>query len=116
MPNDTFWADTMDILLSDSTNSFIEGPQMVIEHLATHLSSHGNPILRIEESNSGTKRIHPHRKVFLKRGADSALVAQVEEFLTTRKVHFTRHEMVNDSDHIDLSYDLNNVSVWKSET
>lgn len=116
MAADTLWSDTLDILLSNSMESSIEGPQALIPALAANLAKLGRKITRVEESHRGTKNINPHEKLFLEGGANPEVVAQVEAFLSLRGVRFTKHEVVTGPDHIDLSYDLNNVSVWRNET
>lgn len=113
MAGDTFWSDTMNMLLSDSMGSSVEGPEAIIPVLAQHLVSLGHTVQRIEVNNKGTPRIHAHKEIFLACGANSEVVTQVEAFLSSRGVRFNKHVVVDDADHIDLGYDLLNVSVWR---
>jgi len=113
MPVDTVWSDSLAILLSDSMESSIDGPHAVISPLAAHLTKLGHEVMRIDESTRGTSSIKPHQEVFVSIGADPKVLAQVETFLSEAGIRFTKHETINDPDHIDISYDLDNVSVWK---
>lgn len=48
-------------------------------------------------------------------GREQMLIQQIETFLSSKGIRFTKHEMANDNDHIDASYDLNNISVRKRD-
>ena len=111
--NDNFWSDSMQILLSDSMDSSIEAPESLTNVLVPYLTKANHTILQVSQSDKGTNNVHPHNEIFLDCGADQSIVDLVETFLRTKGVTFTKHPSVNESDHIDLGYDLNNVSVWK---
>ena len=115
MNEDTFWSDTMMACLSDAVESSVEGPYHVVGEIAKHLRSIGLVVARIEESHKGTKNINPRREVFIEVGASQETLDSIEQFLTANGVNFTKHVTVSDSDHLDFSYDLTNISVWRND-
>ena len=114
MNQNTFWSDTLMVCLSDVTESSVEGPHHVVKAIAQHLQSLGLTVTRIEESHKGTNNINPRREAFIKAGASTETLKKIEVFLENNGVHLTKHETVADQDHLDFSYDLNNISVWRN--
>ena len=114
MNQKTFWSDTLRVCLSDVMESSVEGPYHVVEEIAQHLRLLGLTITRIDESHKGTKNINPRREAFINVGARTETLKNIEVFLEKNDVHFTKHESVAEQDHLDYSYDLDNISVWKN--
>jgi hypothetical protein len=110
---DTFWSDSIDVCMSDRMDSSIEGPHQVVTRLAEQLRALGHNV-SLRESHPGTKNINHRLEAIIEAGADHAVVGQIEEYLSANGIRFTKHSIVNDSDHVDLHYDLTNVPVWKS--
>lgn len=113
MNSDTFWSDTMRIILSGKDESSIDAPESVITLLSHYLSNEGYSILKTVQSDKGKNIDRPHNKTFLECGADKAIVKHVESFLKAKGVTFTRHYVTNDDDCIDINFDLNDLSVWQ---
>jgi hypothetical protein len=113
---DTFWSDTLTVCLSDEFESSVEGPYHVVEAIAAHLRSLGLAITRIEESQKGTININPRREAFIKIGASDKTLKDIELFLESKGVHLTKHETAVESNYLEFSYELENISRWSKDT
>ena len=114
----TFWSDSMTVCLSDAgaLESSIAGPHQIISEFVPRLKALAYKVVRVEQSIKGSTNFNAQHEAFLDCGADQHVIENLEQFLTEKEITFTKHMIVNDADHIDLSYDLNNISVWKRDT
>ena len=108
------WSDSMSLLLTDkiSNGSHIELPHGIAFGLSAVLTSNG---YKITNSNitSTSANFKSRCEIFIDVGADKNLQSLIENSLTSKGINLTKHILVDNIDHIDTNYDLDNVSVWK---
>lgn len=113
MNNNLFWSDTMEIVLSSNMPSYLELPIGIAFRLAAEIQKHGYKISNFDQIKINSNVFRDRAEIFLESGADLTLLKLIETTMTLNGIAFHRHGSAIDPDHIDVKYDLDNVSVLK---
>ena len=113
MNENTFWSDTMTIVLSDNMQSYIELPLGIAFQLGSKIQQNGYEVSNFEKIPVNSPNIRDRAELFINTGADVTLVDLIEDAMQSKGLNFERHGSKHDHEHLDLQYDLLNVSVWQ---
>ena len=115
MQENTFWSDSMDLRLFNdaAVPGALTLPGPLVSIFQTALAGWGCKVIDQRVAVAGTSNLHPQWELTLPPGVVPGVVEKIEELLRGRSITFTRHAAANDSEMVDVRWDLGNVSVWK---